>query len=124
MEFFSILSQAIKTNKNMVYVPYNKITISLASLFYKENLIYSYNIDYLTNKIKLSLNKIDGVFIFHRISRISKPSKRIYWNINILKSKVIKEGKFYIISTSSVIMTSNEAIKNNISGEILVEICF
>jgi len=124
MEFFSILSQAIKTNKNMVYVPYNKITISLASLFYKENLIYSYNIDYLTNKIKLSLNKIDGIFIFNRISRISKHSKRIYWNINILKSKVIKEGKFYIISTSSGIMTSNEAIKNNISGEILVEICF
>ena len=67
---------------------------------------------------------MDGNFNFSKIIRISKPGKRIYWSLDILKSKVVKEGKFYIISTNNGIITSNEALKTNISGEILIEIFF
>ena len=122
--YVSILNQAIKTKKNSIYVPYTKMTYTLSSLLYQENLIYSYSIDFLTNLIKISLNQRNGMFIFSSVVRISKPSKKIYWNVNILKSKVIKEGRFYIISTNNGIITSNEAIKMNVSGEILMEIRF
>lgn len=122
--YSSILNQAIKTKKNTINIPFNKITLSISSLLYKENLIYSYNIDYLTKRIQIALIQIDGNFNFSKIIRISKPGKRIYWSLDILKSKVVKEGKFYIISTNNGIITSNEALKTNISGEILIEISF
>lgn len=122
--YSSILNQAIKTKKNTINIPFNKITLSISSLLYKENLIYSYNIDYLTKRIQIALVQIDGNFNFSKIIRISKPGKRIYWSLDILKSKVVKEGKFYIISTNNGIITSNEALKTNISGEILIEIFF
>ncbi len=122
--YSSILNQAIKTKKNTINIPFNKITLSISSLLYKENLIYSYNIDYLTKRIQIALVQIDGNFNFSKIIRISKPGKRIYWSLDILKSKVVKEGKFYIISTNNGIITSNEALKTNISGEILIEISF
>ena len=54
--FVSILNQATKTKKNSIYVPYTRVTYTLSSLLYKENLIYSYQINYLTKKIKISLN--------------------------------------------------------------------
>jgi ribosomal protein S8 len=122
--YVSILNQAIITKKSNIYVPYTRITYLLSSLLYKENLIYSYSIDFLTNLIQISLNQQNGKFVFSKIARISKPSKRIYFDINTLKSKVIKEGRYYIISTSSGLITSNEALKMNISGEILFEIFF
>lgn len=122
--YSSILNQAIKTKKNTINIPFNKITLSISSLLYKENLIYSYNIDYLTKRIQIALVQMDGNFNFSKIIRISKPGKRIYWSLDILKSKVVKEGKFYIISTNNGIITSNEALKTNISGEILIEISF
>jgi ribosomal protein S8 len=122
--YVSILNQAIITKKSYIYVPYTRMTYLLSSLLYKENLIYSYSIDFLTNLIQISLNQKNGKFVFSKIARISKPSKRIYFDISTLKSKVIKEGKYYIISTSNGLITSNEALKMNISGEILFEISF
>ncbi|MDF2698972.1 MAG: rps8 [Haloplasmataceae bacterium] len=119
---FAIINQSIKSRKNILFVPYNKINLVLCSLLYKENLIYSYNINHLSNKIKIHLNKLDNKFPFSGMKIISKPSKRVYITLQHLKRKVIKEGKFFIISTSFGIFTSNEAIKRNLSGEILVEI--
>jgi ribosomal protein S8 len=93
-------------------------------LLYKENLIYLYQLNYSTNKIKIHLNKLDDQFIFTKISRISKPSKRVYYKGEELRRKVVKEGRFYILSTNMGIITSNEAIRNNVFGEVIMEIFF
>jgi ribosomal protein S8 len=122
--FVSILNQALKTNKTILFVPNNRINFLICSLLYKENLIYLYQLNYSTNKIKIYLNKLDDQFIFTKISRISKPSKRVYYKGEELRRKVVKEGRFYILSTSMGIVTSNEAIKNNIFGEVIMEIFF
>lgn len=122
--FSAILNQALKLKKNLICVPYTRLTLNLSSLFYKEGLIYSYKIDLKNNKISICLNQLDNSFSFSRLRRISKPSKRVYWTVSQLKNKVLKEGRFYIISTSSGIITSNQALTKNISGEIWMEIFF
>jgi ribosomal protein S8 len=122
--FVSLLNQALKTNKFIFYVPYNKINFNISSLLYKENLIYSYQINYLTKKIKISLNKSDDQYSFNRVIRVSKPSKRIYYNSSDVKRKINKENCFYILSTNIGVITSNEAVKKNTFGEVLMEIFF
>jgi ribosomal protein S8 len=122
--FVAIINQAVKTNKNTIFVPYTRVTLNLCSLFYREGLIYVYQIDYKENKIKICINQLDNNFIFFKVRRISKPSRKIYWPINKLKNKVIKEGRFYILSTNIGLITSNQALIKNVSGEIWMEICF
>jgi small subunit ribosomal protein S8 len=122
--YSSILNQSLQTNKVILFVPLNRMNLLLSSLLYKENLIFSYQVNYYINKIKIHLNKLDNQFTFYRIRRISKPSRRIYIKIEELKRRAMKEGRFYILSTNIGLITSNEAIKKNISGEILMEIFF
>jgi ribosomal protein S8 len=122
--FTAIINQAVKTNKNIIFVPYTSVTLNLCSLFYKEGLIYLYQINYREKTIKICMNQLDNNFIFRKIHRISKPSKRIYWTISQLKNKVMKEGRYYILSTNVGLITSNQALIKNISGEIWMEICF
>jgi ribosomal protein S8 len=122
--FTAVINQAVKTNKNTIFIPYTRITLSLCSLFYKEGLIYLYQINYKENNIKICMNQLDNNFILKKINRISKPSKRIYWSIDQLKNKVIKEGRYYILSTNVGLITSNQALTRNISGEIWMEIYF
>lgn len=122
--FSCTLNQSLVTKKNVCVVPYTRVLLTLSSLLYKENLIYSYRIDLLNNSIIIFLNQLNNTSNIYRIKRISKPSKRIQWSTKQLSRKVIKEGRFYIISTSSGIITSNEALKLNISGEILMQLSF
>jgi ribosomal protein S8 len=122
--YVSVLNQSLQTNKTIFFVPLNRINLLISSLLYKENLIFSYQINYYFNKIKINLNKLDNQFIFYKVRRISKPSRRIYIKLEELKRRSIKENRFYILSTNIGLLTSNEAIKKNISGEILMEIFF
>jgi ribosomal protein S8 len=122
--YSSILNQSLKTNKVVFFVSYNRINYLISSLLYKENLIYSYQINYFNNKIKIYLTKLDNKFVFSKVTRISKPSKRVYIKLEDLKRKVTKEGCFYILSTNKGILTSNEAIQKSVSGELLMQIFF
>jgi ribosomal protein S8 len=63
--------------------------------------------------------------LIHDMSIVSKPSKRIYWNLTMLSKHYRKHAfaSFYVISTSQGLMTSNDALLGkNISGEILCRI--
>lgn len=59
--------------------------------------------------------KINGV------QRISKPSRRLYWNVREIKP--FKNGYgVYVFSTPKGILTDKEAKKQNVGGEILFKI--
>ena len=63
--------------------------------------------------------------VIYSIDLISKPSRRIYWTLNLLSHNYSKYSfsTFYIISTSKGLITSNDALlQKNISGEILCKI--
>ncbi len=120
--FSSKLNQCIKNNKYIFSLPLTHISLMISSILYKDGFISKYEINKQKNIIIVSLNKIDDFYPFSNVKRISKLSRKVYWPISILKSKVVKEGRYYIISTNIGIISSIEALNKNISGEILIEI--
>lgn len=122
INFASILNQAIKHNKNICTIPLTNINLEILKVLYANGFIYSYTLDYRKMKVLVALNIIGDSNSMRQIKIISKPSKPIYYTIKQLKNRILKEGRFYILSTSSGILSSESALKLNSSGEVLFEI--
>ena len=103
----------------------NKLTINFLILLYKIGLIRSFYMLKNEQKILVYLKYKNNKPILYSIDLISKPSRRVYWTLNILSHNYRKYAfsSFYIISTSNGLITSNDAIlQKSISGEILCKI--
>jgi len=103
----------------------NKLTINFLILLYKIGLIRSFYMLNNEKKILIYLKYKNNKPIIYSMDLISKPSRRIYWTLNILSHNYRKYSfsTFYIISTSKGLITSNDAIlQKSISGEILCRI--
>lgn len=122
INFASILNQAIKHNKNICMVPLTNINLEILKVLYANGFIYSYTLDYKKLKVLIALNIIGDTNSMKQIKIISKPSKPIYYTVRQLKNRIVKEGRFYILSTSSGIISSESALKLNASGEVWFEI--
>ena len=101
-----------------------KLNIKFIFLLYKIGLLRSFHI--LEREILVYLKyKKNGKPLIYDMCIVSKPSKRVYWNLTMLSKNYRKHAfsSFYIISTSKGLMTSNEALLcKNISGEVLCSI--
>ena len=107
-----------------IKVSKTKLNINFLYLLYKMGLLRSMHV--LDKEILVYLKyKKNGKPLIHEMSIVSKPSKRIYWNLTMLSKNYRKHAfaSFYIISTSKGLMTSNDALLGkNISGEVLCSI--
>jgi len=116
---------AYKCYLTSIKVVKNKLSINFLYLLYRIGLVRGFFILEKEDKILVLLKyKLKKPSIYD-IKIISKPSKRIYWRLNVLSHYYRKHAisNFYIISTSRGLITSNEAILyKNISGEILCQI--
>ena len=119
------LKLAYKCHLISVKVLKNKFSIKFLNILYKIGIIRGFFILENENKILVYLKYKNKRATIYDIKVISKPSKRVYWNLNLLSKNYRKHAisNFYIISTSRGLITSNEAILNySLSGEILCEI--
>jgi len=116
---------AYKSHLVSIKVLKNKLSIKFLYLIYKIGLIRGFFILEKENNIIVFLKYKNNRPSIYDINIISKPSKRIYWTLNVLSKNYRRHSisNFYIISTSKGLITSNEAILyKNISGEILCKI--
>ena len=119
------LKVGFKTRSMSIKVPKTKLNINFLFLLYKIGLIRSFHILSNEKNILVYLKYKNNKSVIYSIDLISKPSKRVYWNLNVLSHNYRKYAfsTFYIISTSQGLITSNDAIlSKNISGEILCKI--
>jgi ribosomal protein S8 len=119
------LKLAYKCHLTSVKVLKNKFTIKFLDILFKIGIIRGFYILENENNILVYLKYKNKKPTIYNIKIISKPSKRVYWNLNLLSKNYRKHAisNFYIISTSKGLITSNEAIlQYSISGEILCEI--
>lgn len=72
-------------------------------------------------KVYLKYSKQNGNPFIKNINRYSKPSLRIYTNYKNIPSILNGLGTI-IVSTSKGVMTSHEAYKNRLGGELLFSI--
>ena len=119
------LKLAYKCHLISIKVLKNKFSIKFLNILYKIGVIRGFYILENENNILVYLKYKNKRATIYDIKVISKPSKRVYWNLNLLSKNYRKHAisNFYIISTSKGLITSNEAIlKYSLSGEILCEI--
>lgn len=124
--FSSIVMNTIKNNKNELIVPYNELVYAVIQLFYMEGYIISYKIMNINNHLYVysQLKKQNGLFLIHKIKRISKPSQKKYCTLLQLKKiyTFCNGDTNYIISTSKGIFSGKTCIQLGLSGELLIKI--
>ncbi|MCX6811863.1 MAG: 30S ribosomal protein S8 [Candidatus Berkelbacteria bacterium] len=124
-----IIQNGYKAGKSRVYLPYSKEKERILDVLKKENYIKNVRILDKDGKKMLAVRLLyqnDSPAVNY-IKRISKPGQRIYAKPSEFKavlpfSKSKKDYGSTIISTSQGIMTTEEAKKKNIGGELLLKV--
>ena len=117
-------------NKNYFYddpvvVEYNKVCEAVMEIAKQSGYVKDYRIieDNGKKNIEIWLMVVAGKKVVNTFRLFSKPSRRIYENVNELKKRYsYNPYALCIISTSNGVMKIDEAISNNIGGEVLCEI--
>ncbi len=123
-DMFTKIRNAQAVKKETVLIPYSKIKMEIAKVLLRGKYIKEINRRGKKNKrsIELSLSYGEkGQAAISHISRISKPSRRVY--LPFKKIKPIRQGYgSMILSTSKGLLTDKEAKKEGVGGEIICEI--
>ena len=111
----------VKKYKN-VQIPFTKLNLNIVKVLFSEGLIDSF--EELQNGVKSSL-RLTLKYTNHdrkpaivEIQRISKPGFRIYSNAKKMP-KILGGFGISIVSTSSGLMTGQQAKEKGIGGELL-----
>jgi len=122
-DFIIRLKNGSLANNQTVVSPHSKLRENLAQLLVKQNYLAGYKVD-TTGKFKqLVINlKSTGVKVNRlNIKLISKPGRRVYAQANQLNRFSLGVGSV-IISTPSGLMTTKQAYKAKLGGELLCRI--
>jgi len=113
-----ILSQ--KHHKEYFMIKKTKNIEIILKFLFKENFIKTY---FNFKGHFIIFLKFRPISIFKNIEIISIPSKKVYVDLYKLKSIIYKnESSFFLLSTSKGILSSDQALKLNIAGELLFKI--
>lgn len=112
------IRNASNANVTTCYVPNSKLKESILKIMMEKRFIEKY--EKTDDKIpELAITLKEGRIL--NLKRISKPGQRIYAKKDEMKP--FKKGLgIKIVSTSKGVMTSEEAIKSSLGGEIICEI--
>jgi small subunit ribosomal protein S8 len=123
INLFSKIQNGYLNNKQNISINYTKLNSKLLYLFYKNGYILNFFIVTQSNKkkIKILLNYKNDVPVLTKIKIISKPSCKVFCNLKYL-TKQKNNNNFYIISTSKGFLSSIEAKKLLLGGELICQI--
>jgi small subunit ribosomal protein S8 len=118
--FLTIVRNGIARSKSYVTSDYSSFRYEIAKILKEEG----YITDVLVidqedqKKLKIVLKYVEGESVIHEITRISKPSRRIYKSVDNIKPVIGGLG-VSILTTSKGIMTDKSAQKERIGGELI-----
>jgi small subunit ribosomal protein S8 len=115
---FNKLENSINQNKEISKIKYLKFYEEILKTLRTEGVIKSYSI---TNGLLIIILNSTNLFNI-KITRISKPGRRIYNTSKQIANKTKNLEIFYLISTSKGIMSNSDASLYGIGGEVLSEI--
>jgi len=122
--FISQIFLGSKRRLRFIIVPYNKMAFDIIKILYKEGLIKLFIIQKKEQSIRIYFKYYNNLPML-KYKIISKPSKRVYWDLSKL-STIYNNSNFigfYIISTPYGLLTSHECLLHrHISGEVLIKI--
>ncbi len=121
----STIKNALATKKTDVVIYGNKLIKSICEILKQEGYIKNYEIiDPIKNQIRVELKYLDEKRkkpALNQIKIASKPSRRIYIKSEDIKPVVSGLG-VGIISTNQGVMTTYQAKKKKLGGELICEL--
>lgn len=108
-------------NQHEVVLPYSKLKYAIAQLLEREGWIVGLAALEQNAKLKILLKYDQGKPVINHLKRISTPGRRVYVKRQDLP-RVLNGLGTAIISTPRGLMTSDEARKAKLGGELLCEL--
>jgi len=117
---FANIQNGQLANKSFILQRNTKICSSFLNILWDEGYILGYKVDPLDEKtIKIFLKYKNNKPVITSLKALSKPGKRIYYNLKQLWKINTIEG-LLIVSTNKGLLTLVECRKNNVGGEPFV----
>jgi small subunit ribosomal protein S8 len=87
--FLTIIRNGIARSKSSVEMPYSKLKYELALVLQEEGFISGIEVsnenDVVNKQLKIFLKYVNNESVIHEITRVSKPSRRIYAGVTNIK---------------------------------------
>ena len=123
-DMLTTIRNGLLVQKEKVQTPFSKVKSNVLKVLTEEGYIKDYKIINETKaikKIEIVLSYIDGHPSIKKISKVSRPGRKVYTKIKKLPSYYNGYG-VTIVSTSKGIMTDKKARRSNLGGEILCQV--
>lgn len=119
----TIIRNGSMVKKESVDMPASKIIKSILEILQKEEYIDTFKSieDKKQGRLKVYLKYISGKSAIINLKRISRPGLRVYVNKEEIP-RVLRGKGLAIISTSSGLVTDNQAREKGVGGEVLMYI--
>ncbi len=99
----------------------SKLNMRILDLLQQEGYIDAYKQSEDSRSIKIALKYYRGMSVITKITRVSKPSRRVY--VKAKEIKLVRNGLgVAIISTPKGLMTDKDAREHHLGGELLLTI--
>lgn len=99
----------------------SKLNVVILDILQKEGYIDAYKKSEDSRSIKVALKYYRGMPVITKITRVSKPSRRVY--VKAKQIKLVRNGLgVAVISTPQGLMTDKEAREKNLGGELLLTV--
>lgn len=121
-DYLTRVRNAVRANHKVVEIPASKLKKEITKILFDQGYILSYKFDdngpQGNIKIALKYDKDTKQSVITDLQRISKPGLRKYTGSDNLP-RILNGLGIAIISTSHGVMTSKQARKENVGGEVI-----
>lgn len=118
------IRNALLIERPFVDIPHSRVKQGIADVLQREGYIWDYEVQETEPARTLRINlkySPTGERVIQRLTRVSKPGRRIYAESRKL-SDVLEGMGICILSTNQGMLSSREAKARNVGGEILCEV--
>jgi small subunit ribosomal protein S8 len=119
-DFLTRIRNATRSGKAEIVAPFSKMKGEVARVLKEEGFVSSVEIDKSDSlpKIRVGLKFVGSRSVITDLQRVSRPGLRRYVGADDIP-KVLSGVGISILSTSSGVMSSREARRKNVGGELL-----
>lgn len=117
------IRNAALVGKSEIHVPASKLKRVVAEQLKKNGYLEDVKLEAgkPRDNLVITLNKVGQNNVINEIKRLSKPGRRVYVGADDIPR--VKSGRgLVLISTSKGVITGQEAVKQRIGGELLLEV--
>lgn len=119
-DFLTRVRNATRSGKPEVVVPFSKMKGELARILKEEGFVESYAVETVESRpvLRMGLKFVNNRSVITDLKRVSRPGLRRYVGATDIP-RVLSGIGISILSTSSGVMSSREAKRKNVGGELL-----